>query len=100
MILETSSALMSIVSHLLAGPTPARSRSGRRRCALSLCPWLRPCRERLFHLLQLPRHAAVVDRAADPGDGASDDRRIDAALELNLAPGRIRQPLLTGRAAV
>ena len=48
-------------------------------CLLS-ASWL-SLDQRLFHLLQLRRDAAVVDRAADARDDAADDRRIDARLE-------------------
>src|SRR5205823_7146871 len=33
--------------------------------------------ERFFDAFELARHAAVVDRAADPCDDPADDRRID-----------------------
>ena len=46
-------------------------------------------RQRLFHLLQLARDAAIVDCTADPCDRTADDRRIDAGLELHLPARRV-----------
>jgi len=56
-------------------------------------------RERLPHFLKLTCDAAVVDGAANPGDGASDNLRADARVELDLPSRRIRQASLERRGA-
>jgi hypothetical protein len=77
---------MSIVSHLLAGP--------------SLGPWALSLSQRLSHHLELSCHAAVIHGAANLRDGAANDRRIYTALELNLAPRGVCQSLLQRRDAI
>ena len=52
-----------------------------------------------FHLLQLPRDAAVVDGAADARDDAADDRRIDFGRERDGPAGQRPRGSLLNRFA-
>src|SRR5690242_18098655 len=118
MILLISSALMSISLPWAspAGPPTrslARPSSVIRSVARSLCSLAVTIRravrrlpsvaspdllasvdQRLFHFLQLSRHAAVVHRAPETRHDATDDGRIDAGLEDDGASGGVLQRLL------
>ena len=53
-----------------------------------------PLRQPFLHALQLPRDAAVVHRAADAGDNAPDDRRVDFRRHRDGSSGDLRQAAL------
>src|SRR5919198_1922728 len=65
MILEISSALMSILFEIQSDAF----------------------HQSFLDLLELTRHAAVINRAADARDDAADDRRVDARFEKDAPPG-------------
>src|SRR5262245_35647735 len=79
MILEISSALMSIFSD----PVGAGARPG----LSSFC-------QSLLHPLELRRDAAVVDRVAEASHHATDQRWIRSHAEAHGTAGRLRQPTL------
>src|SRR5262245_1384965 len=93
MILEISSALISKSQPPAASPSP-QPPAPSPPAPPPTHPSPHPFHEPLLDPLELPRDAAVVHRAADPRDDATDDRRIDAGLEDDRSASDARQPVL------
>src|SRR5438270_7879883 len=101
MIFEISSALMSICFLPASSGEPSAASSTWLTGYLAAGRWLlTAARQTFFHLLQLCGDAAVVHRAADARDDATDDRGIDARIEDDGAAGHLREAVLHGLGAV
>src|SRR3954470_10169496 len=96
MILEISSALMSIVSFLADPRCDTRPQSAERN-PLAVPPSLDGAFQFLSEGLELSGDTAVVDRAADLRLDPADDRRIDLRGDLDRLTCRTGEALMERR---